>query len=243
MSEGAKPDNIVQRDDSMNSVLEFYRRSPIVRGLVQLVPYGGPALDAAIISAFDLMGQKRIDRFFRDLEENKLELTPDVVQSDEFLHRFMITSRAVMVQGEAEKIRLFANLLKRGTTSADLSTAEYEEFTQILEALSTRELHLLRLIDENQKSLPVERGKPAPASGEFWNRLIDEAANTLNVTSAEIGAMLVRLTRTGCYIENPSTSWQYGRQGYTTAIWRRFRKYVIDSATTQSEHLTRRNNE
>lgn len=229
MSDQKDPGQIVQQDDTISPVVDFYRRNPIIRGLAQLVPYGGPALDAAIISAYDGMAQKRVKQFFQDLEQNNVQLTPEIVQSDEFLHRFMITSRAVMAQGESEKLRLFANLLTNGISN-DLSTAEYEEFTQILEALSTRELHLLRLIDERQRSQPMERGKPAPASGEFWNRLIDEAAYSLSVTPAEIAAMLVRLTRTGCYMENPSTSWQYGQQGYTTAIWRKFRKFVVDSA-------------
>ena len=222
-----------RRDDSVNPIADWYIRNPIVRGLVALVPYAGGALDVAIVTEMDNMGRKKVERFFAELERGDVQLTEEMVKSDDFLHRFTITARAVTMQGQTEKIDLFANLLRNGLGPEQISTAEYEELAQILDTLSIRELKLLDLMEQNMQSLPIERGRPVPAPSEFWNRVIDKVSAALSVRKDELAAMLTRVQRTGCYVENPSTSWDLGgHQGYTTALWRKFRKFVLDAEET-----------
>jgi len=231
MADDIKPKMPVRRDDSVNPIADWYIHNPIIRGLVAAVPYAGGGLDVAIATKIDDMARKRVERLFESLERGEFQLTEEVVKSDEFLHRFVIVARAVTTQGQNEKIDLFASLLKNGASSKQLGSAEYEELVQILDTLSIRELTLLELMEENMQSLPVERGRPVPAPSEFWNRVVGKVSDSLGVRKDELAAMLTRVQRTGCYVENPSTSWDIGgHQGYTTALWRKFRKFVLDKA-------------
>jgi hypothetical protein len=218
---------VVKRDDSINPVVDYYIHSPIVRGLINLVPYAS-GLDLAVATAYDNMAKRRVDDFFEALGRGEVRLTPEVIKSDEFLHRFMITVRAVTKQGEADKVQFFANLLKNGFDSATLSAAEYEELLEILDTLSARELRMLDLMQQ-KVSGAAGNLKPGPLPSEYWNRIIESVAAAIGTSREELGAMLTRVQRTGCYMENKSTSWDYGGQGYTTALWDKLQRFILES--------------
>jgi hypothetical protein len=221
---------IVRRDDNVNPIVDWYAHNPILRGLVGLVPYAGSGLDTAVVTAYANVQRRRIETFFEALATGGIELTDEIIQSDEFLHRFMITARAVTAQGQAEKIKLFANLLRNGFDSGALSTAEYEELLRILDSLSVRELRVLEMMEQRLRTVPVERGRPTPLPTESWDRIIDDIASALGVSRQELAAMLSRVQRTGCYMENQTTTWGYGGPGYTTALWQKVRNFILGSS-------------
>jgi hypothetical protein len=137
---------------------------------------------------------------FAYLDENGATLTPEMIDSDDFLHRFNITVRAARRTHSREKIRRFALLLTApigegpdGVKDVD----EHGELLGIVEELSEREMLILKVLDRFQ-----EPGSWGTAKWEDRKRQIVEEVGP---PSDEIDGVLIRLMRTGLYSENVHT--------------------------------------
>ena len=143
-----------------------YEEKPGVRALVKyvkpLVPYGiGSAIDAALTAAIENIREKQLSSFFDELAGRlRQRLTPELIQNRGFLHAYYATLRASINTRREEKIRLFARLLVSPAQLTELSSETYEEFLQVLDDLSVRELQILLTLDEFERAIPFR-----PASG------------------------------------------------------------------------------
>jgi hypothetical protein len=99
--------------DRKLALVERYERQPIIRGLVQLVPFGiGSALDTALAVKFQEYRTDRLREFFDELGTGEVPLTPDLIESDDFLHCYFATVGAVVKSYRKEKVRYLARLLR-----------------------------------------------------------------------------------------------------------------------------------
>lgn len=191
--------------ESLTTVIEEkYARNPVLKGLIQLVPFGiGSAIDASTSVHLQNIYLKRMRFFFDELAEGKMVLTPDLLESEDFLHCFFATTKAALNSRRSEKIKMFARLLNSTVEpNTFLNTDEYEEFLNILDELSLRELLILFTLDKYESKLTI---KPEPGKTNlneiipFWGEFENEIHLKLGVPKNEIDAALIRLVRTGCY--------------------------------------------
>ncbi len=115
-----------------------YRNHPILRSLLQLVPGGvGAALDSAVSDQLHKMRAERLDTLFQELQDGERDLTPELIQSEDFLQEFLATTSAALRTKRREKIRWFGRLLLAATgANPGISLAdEHEDYLAILDDL------------------------------------------------------------------------------------------------------------
>jgi len=203
--------------------LEKYEKNEVIRSLIQLVPQGvGSAIDTAITTRLNKLNEKRKRIFFDELAAGEIQLTEEIIDSDDFLHAFFTTIKAVFATNREQKIRYFALLLKNATLGDCIdSIDQYEEYVQILDEMSYRELSILFIL-EKYCSKKTEQG-----SSDAWKRVFDETERIYNIPREEIIAILTRLERTGCYEKGYVQMSRDFVPGRLTPIYYRLRKLII----------------
>ncbi|MEK7953994.1 hypothetical protein [Luteolibacter soli] len=105
----------MEKPTKSETALAWYADHELVRALLQLFPAGiGGAVDVLITGKVDAIRKERTAVFFEALSNNQIQLSNDVIGSEEFLHKYFITANAARNTRRREKIVLFANLLANG---------------------------------------------------------------------------------------------------------------------------------
>jgi hypothetical protein len=224
-------------EDYVGFAIQPYQESPRLRFLVNLLPGVGGAIDAALTSTLENVIAKREERFFEALEAGRARLKEEFANSEPFVHRYLVTSEAVVREAEESKIALFANLLLNAPTETALDESGYKQLLQILNDLSAREVALLDLLETFESNV-AERGREnvVQSTEEFWADFVDGAERELGIPRAEFTGTLTRVSRTGCYCEATGAYLGYpGGRGETTGLWRKFKKFVLDQYQAESQ--------
>lgn len=182
------------------SSLECYSKHPALRGLVNVIPAVGPLIDGVIVEIWERLRAKRLREFFDQLAQGNVLVTEEQVANEEFVHCFIATSKAVMFTNRHEKIEMFARLLESVVKRTnDFSIDEYEEFLNILDELSYRELLVLHILDRYSRTPRKNHQNDLQWTCTFWDEFVYEIRERLQVHPAQITSILTRLARTGCY--------------------------------------------
>lgn len=188
-------------NDSLYLLAESYNSHKILRLLVKLIPRGG-IVDSSLSSYYTKEKEKRVTTFFDELAKNETPLTEDIINSDDFLHKYFITLKAVIETKRTEKIRYFARLLNNCNTSLiNDETDNFEDFIKILDDLTFQEIQILSIIREcdretNDESIDFNRKMTGAIS--FYKKIKENISIQLRITEDEVRSHLNRLERTGC---------------------------------------------
>lgn len=222
-------------EDPKVELLARYERQPIIRGLVQLVPFGiGSAVETVLLARFQAYRADRLREFFDELGTGSLTLTPELIESNDFLHCYFATIGAVVKSRRHEKARYLARLLKSAFVPGGVSsTDEYEELLSIIGELSYRELGILSLLAQYERATPLRSGEnELQRAGRFWPSLTAEAERLFGVSTTMFQSILVRLQRSGCYEEFTGAFLDYtGGRGHLTPLYFRLEEVAGDVAT------------
>lgn len=179
-----------------------YQNNPVIRGLIQLIPLGiGAAADVVLIKKVEKMRSDRAREFFDELGNGTVQLTQEMIESENFLHCYFSTVRAALNSYRKEKIRYFARLLTSSITSSEISTIdEYEEYLSILDELSFRELELLVVLSRYEKdNFLQDDTDQIQRPNRFWDQFYSEVCSRFSLSDGELNGILARLNRTGLY--------------------------------------------
>lgn len=220
----------------MNSKLfEFakrYERNPVVRALVQLIPYGA-VFDVALTTIISNIREDRARTFFDELAKRDFPLTEEEIQSEDFLHAFFATSKAALNTRRREKIRLFARLL-HNYGSNPTESDEFEEHLSILDDLSYREFQVLLLLKQFEDANPQRQDENEIArTNRFWQNFQSEVAKKLEIPTQEINGVLARLNRTGLYETFTGAVWGY--KGHRGGLTSNFYRFIQKLKTAESD--------
>lgn len=225
----------------IDRLAEYYASKPSLQALAQFLPAAGQ-LSALLLLRAEEIAKKRANIFFEELNNGSLELTSEIIQSEDFVHRYVITAKAAVNTFRHEKIRRFARLLQTSLhNNAVKDTDEYEEYLQIIDDISEREYSLLCLLERFEVANPVE-GEPPKESDHkdcqeyldvkranlFWNHFLSESSEFLGISIIQVNDMLSRLIRTGCYqtlVSHGFIDKIYDR-GKLTSTWFKIRALV-----------------
>ena len=200
---------------------ESYKRSPVIRSLVQLILGNiGSAFDVGLTTFIENIREDRVRTFFDELSKRDFPLTEDEIQSEDFLHAYFATCKAALNTRRREKIRLFARLLHN---YAFKSTAveEFEEHLTILDDLSYREFQVFLILKRYEEANPRRKFKNAHTRADlFWEDFQSECETKLAIPTNELNGVLTRLSRTGLYETITFTS--TGNRGRLTRNFYRF---------------------
>ena len=95
--------------NSIGTISEKYASHPVIRALLQLLPWWGPTDTLLQHRAAEVQSLK-LHAFFDELAQGEKELTDDVVRSHQFLHCYFSTLSAALHSRRKEKVEMFARL-------------------------------------------------------------------------------------------------------------------------------------
>jgi hypothetical protein len=217
------------------NLLREYNENSILRGLIQIIPYAS-MIDTVLTSAYNNILVERSRTFFEELGAGNIELTQEIIESEDFLHAYFATYKAAIYSKQREKIRFLARLLKNGLTTSLLNKAdEYDDYLQILDELSIREITILFILSEYEKKNPIKDNETeVNRTSRYWSDFIKETTNLLHINENELKGILSRISRSGCFVEITGTFWNYtGGQGLLTDVYYK----LMDLIELKSEDL------
>ena len=236
MSEG---DSNEATTESILKLAERYEKNAILRGLIQLVPFGlGSGIDVALSARFQKIKEERTRAFFDELAEGGILLQPGLLKSEDFLHCFFATVKAALDTRRREKIRLFARLLKASTLAGSFSgTDEYEEYLNTLDELSFREISILVTLGKFESLFPKsDTENDLKRTHRFWDQFTTELVEKLHIPKEEIDAVLTRLNRTGLYETFIGSYFDYtGGKGKLTPLYFHLKKLINAGSGSEPE--------
>ena len=169
----------MKQPSTVKKLVQRYEKNPVLRGLAQLISLWslgiGSAIDAALLTKLQNIREERVRTFFDELAAGKVELNPELLESEDFLHCFFATVRAALNSKRREKIKMFARLLKSSILRNTFSnTDEYEECLGILDELYYRELLILFTLDKYESQYPKKeyQENDLQRATRFWKEFV-----------------------------------------------------------------------
>lgn len=184
----------------IKELLKKYENNNILRPLLQLIPYGvGSALDNYIITTLNKMRISRLEAFFDELDNGKIPETS--LDSEDYVHKFLLTLKYVLNTNRKEKIRMFANIFKNSLfqNSALNDVDTFEDYAKILDELSYREIIALKTFDNFTLNLLVEGENELKKILLIWDDFEICLENELGIPKTHVQSFMLRIVRSGCY--------------------------------------------
>ncbi len=208
-----------------------------VRSLVQLVPAGfGSAIDIYLKETIDKIQKERLETFFNQLENGQIELTDDVIKSEDFLHNYFSTIRIVLNTRRRKKIALIGNLFNSAIRKGIINSPDesYEKYLKILDELSFFELEILKILknlEDNKTTFKKGDNKwsKLETNQEIWKEFENIMADQFKIERDALDESLIRIERTGClYLPRISAHDYRPYCAITTSIFDELLNVIID---------------
>lgn len=182
---------------------------------------------AEISAGWDRVKQERFATAIQQLEENEIELEDVPWEVEDRIHAIQVTFEAIRRTRKRDKIRFLANLLAGQLSEEEAvdDVSEYEEYVQILDELSYRELTLLYMMDKHGLHMPEGRNELSETQSidEGWSDFVEEAKATFDLEENELTSILHRLTRSGCFQETIGYD-SVSIRGLLTPVWSKLKE-------------------
>jgi len=212
----------------IGKLASYYSNTPVIRSLLQLVPSWGAA-DEFLQQRANEIRSERLRTFFDELAEGKYEITEDLIQSEDFLHFYFCTLRAVLNTRQREKIRLLARLLN-SSLSPDISgtSDEYEELLSILESITFREFEVIYDLYNLELQHPrAGQEGDLQTTMRYWKAFKQIAFSKYGIAENTLSPFMAKLERTGLYLRITARLTNYpGDAGRTTPLLDRLLEFV-----------------
>jgi hypothetical protein len=219
--------------NAIDRLAELCEKWPFFRALVSLMPYTGGAADVLLQAAAAEIRADRLWTFFDELGAGKIPLTRELIETEDFLHCYTNTVRAVANTRQRDKIRLLACLLRNSLLTNLVSDPEdYEFLLSVVDELSLREFAVLRAIELYEERY-YEDGKFSDKHEHVREGLLQTVVEEhlglepRQLPDEELSGIVIRLNRTGCYT---MMGWRKGpaKDCFLTSIYFKLKKLISD---------------
>ncbi|MGI8402662.1 MAG: hypothetical protein ACR2NS_13830 [Gemmatimonadaceae bacterium] len=221
--------------------LKWYAEKPVIRAFMQLIPTIGGGADLLLTERWQQHLREREHVFFSALGSGEIQLDDALLTGNDFLHCFTRSLEAAVRARRSEKTAAFGRLLRGAITSQRISdTDRYEELLEILEGLTGRDMIVLSTIERYEEMVPFTDADDNKLqwTNRYWDSLTAQIVNTLGISRDELGAVLFRLARTGCYVPITGAYMDYeGNQGYLSDTYREL-KLLLGFMPVESDGTT-----
>ena len=215
----------------LQPLLKKYESNRVIRGLIQLVPFGvGGAIDIVLTKTLENIQEERAATFFDELAKDDVVVDESLLESEDFLHAYFATAQYAFNSRRREKIKMFAKLLKSSLVEKDISDIdEYEDFLKILDELSYREILALNTLDEYSSTPRTEDQNDLQWTNQFWEEFEQRLSKELNLPENQVADFMNRIARTGCYeMFTGGFGGPTGGKGKLTPTYHRLKNFVED---------------
>jgi hypothetical protein len=217
-------------------LIDFYD-NPMVRSLIQLVPFGfGAGFDVVMIRAVERLRNRRLRVFFDELSSGGKKLTKELIENQDFLHAYFCTVNAVLKTRREEKIQKLACLFAAVTSDSEANILsdfdEFEDYLSILDELSWQQMAILESLYLYESKHPIEKERRdirMRANKKFWKDFQNEIHNRFGVSTIAFDAVMIRIERTGClYYPRAAANDLRPQSGMTTQLFHNLRRLIYE---------------
>ena len=221
---------------SANKFSEHYEKNPVTSVLLTALSLAVPQLaigKEAIDRAVTKIQEERRQTFIDELATGEKYLTPEIIETEEFIHSFVVVYRAVINTYQREKIRRFSRILLSAIEKEELASDKFELFIRICRQLDDEELNLLKIM------LKIELKIKNYSETEFvkflWEQFSSEISkffekDVLNHTIFRLESMgLYQIFRLGMTVEGSREV-----TGKTTLLFKEFAEWIKFEDETNS---------
>jgi len=216
-------------------LLEKYENNRVIRGLIQLIPFGiGGAVDVVLTKTIEKIQEERANTFFDELSSGNIVVDERLLESEDFLHAYFSTAKYALNTRRREKIRMFANLLKSSLIESEISDIdEYEDYLNVLDELSYRELLALNMLDKYSLIAKENGQNDLQRTGIFWEEFENRLSQELHISTEQVPDFMNRIARTGCYEMFTGSYLGYtGGRGKLTPTFKKLKQFIKSSNST-----------
>ncbi|GAB5490625.1 MAG: hypothetical protein Phog2KO_08400 [Phototrophicaceae bacterium] len=237
---------------SAHKFTEHYDENPLTALLlttlslvVPQIAIGKEAIDRAVTK----IQQERFQTLIDELATGEKYLTPEIIETEEFIHSFVVIYRVVMNTYQRQKIRFFAQILLSAVEKDELASDRFEEFVRILEDMTYRELELLVLLNQYETNNSLESIKETDSNGnilkeetendaqraqKFWDTFMNDGCKIFKCEPELLISVLTGLSRTGLYETFAGRFIDYDGQGKITILFKEFTEWIKFESDTDS---------
>lgn len=187
---------MAKKDIYLEKLHLAYENDPGIQAIINVFPFL-EFFKPFVSTRVKEIRSKRTETLFDELSKGKIELTQDIINSEDFIHKFFIVYRASINTRRKEKIRFFARLLKSSIINEEeIDIDIFEDYSKILQDLSFREITALTLLDSYYpNTIKVDLSR----TQKFWDDYEKNLQKKININKDTIGSFMSRLSRSGCY--------------------------------------------
>ncbi|MEK7991946.1 MAG: hypothetical protein VSS52_013125 [Thiotrichaceae bacterium] len=216
--------NEIQKTQQKKSMDELSKtiNDPYISALLQFIPGGGSLTTLAQGNAIR-MRKEKFEHLINELKEGGIN-EEEAAHSDEFIHCFIETLRAVEHVHQKEKISKIGELFISSYNNHKFSKVdEFEEYLKIISEVSLKEMRILCIIEDYESKTPRDS-----RYRNYWEELSNKLINKKLILNLDfIISTFVRLQRTGLYaIDAGAIMGHNGYSGELTSLYYSLRKLI-----------------
>ena len=170
------------------------------RALINLIPWAGSSMDNIFTSKWSNYQQNRLEIFqncvkeqFQQIDEEKVDFA--FIESEEFFDLIISLIEKSVKTRHKEKIELFSKLLRCQVDMDFISNYQPEDFTQIINDFTPREILILNAIEKLNKDFQIEKEKSNVPVEIYIN--VVKLKNYVHFSDDEINFSLSKLSKLG----------------------------------------------
>ncbi|NAS19572.1 hypothetical protein GND98_017360 [Clostridium butyricum] len=188
----------INRTEKLKSVKEGHI-GITVSSLLGLIPIIGDFVDSEVDKKFTEFQNEKREKLIEVILSDSERITKEMVQDVEFIINFSKALEAVNKLATNDKVKYFANLIRNSyLCDEQIENDVFEEYLNILNELSFREINYLLFLRDNQ----IGNGK----KGVKWIDFIKRFEEKFNISKKNVYNIYYRLKRTGFVDEELSLS-------------------------------------
>lgn len=183
---------------NVNDIADI-KRNPVVESVlmpvIKSVPIIGDMIDSSMDKIVEDFQKKKEKEFVEVVLKDSHSITSEMVNDVEFIVNYAKTMEAVKRLASNDKVKYFANLIRNGYLSGErISNDEFEEYLDILNSMSYREIEYLVGYKMFCKNNQIENGKNL----DEWQGYLCQYVYDMDVEpQMNLLYMLPKLIRTG----------------------------------------------
>lgn len=189
---------LVKDEINAMSEMEDIWENPIVKFIVNHIPFISSAVDSAVAKLIENHQKKKLEELFEIILQSN-DITMDDIKDVECIMMIAKTVDVVNHLIKNQKIKYLGKLLKNSIKDRERNIDEFEELLNKLSNLSIREIDMLFLLsqEEERNSTFDNNGKKSINIEKSWASFVEKAKSEFDINESEVISTMLGVMRTG----------------------------------------------
>lgn len=193
-------DQLEQAKTVLHTINEMadIKGNPVVESflmpVIKSVPVIGDMIDSSMDKVIQDFQQKKENELIDIILKDRNMITSEMVNDVEFIVNYNRTLEVVRRLATNDKVKFFGNLIRNGYLSGEhIACSEFEEYLDILNTLSYREIQCL----VDYMLYCEEKTKEKRTQYNTWEGFSEDYSKKMKISRSDLWSIFTRIKRTG----------------------------------------------